>query len=428
MRRFLRSRHPWLVVVVSSAAACSPGEFSPVEVPDDIPDAASVDVALDRPVDRDVVGAQADAAPPIDRVEADVVTTAEAAVDVPPVPACSNRMGRFCGWRIGLDPNVVYDCNDDLDTVAHRCAARCLMNGDGQDVCPCPSGDGLYCGASLGVDAQTLYDCRAGVASPVARCERSCHSEPAGVADRCDACSSGDGLYCGAALGADPNVIYRCTAGRLAEVQRCGGRCRVNPPGTADDCGQCPSGDGAYCGGPVGLDPNTLFHCAGGTFAVQQRCASTCHVSPPGTADYCLGAAGSGSLLCRYVQWWDVRLTYGPYMLGGWWDTDIAVSSGSPVQLRHASRLDRENVYAWGWMPEFTDTVTGARFRFLHLRPSARYLRGVGTVYAAGTIVGLSGGDTADTGLGPYSTGAHLCVQTLLGWRTAFPAGRDACM
>ncbi len=39
----------------------------------------------------------------------------------------------------------------------------------------------------------------------------------------------------------------------------------------------------------------------------------------------------------------------------------------------------------------------------------------------------LSGGNTADTGYPTYSTGAHLCVQTQVAYRTAFPMGTDAC-
>ena len=207
--------------------------------------------------------------------------------------------------------------------------------------------------------------------------------------------------------------------------QKCGGACQVKPSGTPDTCGPCPLGDGGYCGGPVGLDPNTLYDCKGGVFTVSSKCGSTCHVAPTGTSDYCEGTGGG--LLCSHVQWWNSALTYGPYMSYGWWDTDLNVSSGTPVQLRHDSKLYNQGVYGWGFMPEFVDQVTGQKFRFLHLRPSAKYATAIGTVYPAGTIVGLSGGDTADTGLGTYSTGAHLCVQTLAAYRTDFPTGKDAC-
>jgi hypothetical protein len=111
----------------------------------------------------------------------------------------------------------------------------------------------------------------------------------------------------------------------------------------------------------------------------------------------------------------------------GWWDTDLAVPAMTPVQLRHDSKLYKTGVYAWGYMPEFVDQVTGLKFRFLHLHPSAQYATSVGTVYPAGTIVGLSGGNTADTGYPTYSTGAHLCVNTLSTYRATFPTGTDAC-
>jgi hypothetical protein len=78
-------------------------------------------------------------------------------------------------------------------------------------------------------------------------------------------------------------------------------------------------------------------------------------------------------------------------------------------------------------MPEFVDLVTGEKFRFLHLRPQKQLATSVGQIYPAGFVVGYSGGDTADTGLPTYSTGAHLCVQTLVGYRTAFPTGKDPC-
>ena len=61
------------------------------------------------------------------------------------------------------------------------------------------------------------------------------------------------------------------------------------------------------------------------------------------------------------------------------------------------------------------------------LRPQKQLATNVGEVYPAGTIVGYSGGDTADTGLGQYSTGSHLCVQTLGACRSAFPTGKDPC-
>ncbi|MFO0562557.1 MAG: hypothetical protein U0269_31360 [Polyangiales bacterium] len=129
---------------------------------------------------------------------------------------------------------------------------------------------------------------------------------------------------------------------------------------------------------------------------------------------------------CGSLQWWNSALTYA-HMSGAWFDTDLNVRAGTAVVLRHDSRLDRTGVYAWGYMPEFTDLVTGYRFRLLHLRPQAQYATNVGRVYPSGYVVGLSGGDTRDTGYPTYSTGSHLCVQTLQPYRQVFPTGRDGC-
>ncbi len=130
--------------------------------------------------------------------------------------------------------------------------------------------------------------------------------------------------------------------------------------------------------------------------------------------------------VCGLLQWWNSYITY-EHISSGWHDTDLGVRSGTQVQLRHTSRLERTGVYGWGYMPEFTDLATGARFRLLHLRPQNQWATDVGRVYPAGYVVGLSGGDTRDTGYPTWSTGQHLCVQTLWTWRAAFPRGDDAC-
>ena len=136
----------------------------------------------------------------------------------------------------------------------------------------------------------------------------------------------------------------------------------------------------------------------------------------------------SAAASCGAVQWWTSNFTY-VHKVGGWWDTDLAVGPSNRVQLRHPSKLIARGVYGWGFMPTFVDQVTGHEFRFLHLRPQHQYTRQIGHVYPAGTIVGLSGGDTWDTGGAGrgYSTGPHLCVQTLVTFRGAFPYGRDRC-
>lgn len=182
---------------------------------------------------------------------------------------------------------------------------------------------------------------------------------------------------------------------------------------------------GTYCGfdGIRGAT-DVLYKCnaTGGAPATATVCNKGCKVMPAGQPDYCLG-----EVACSMIQWWNTPLTYGPYLSNGWWDTDLAVSASTNVQLRHDSRLDKTGVYGWGYMPEFTDMTTGKRFRMLHLRPQHQYVTQVGTVYPAGTLVGVSGGDTADTGYPTYSTGAHLCIQTLEQYRVVFPTGTDPC-
>jgi hypothetical protein len=419
------------------------GDASFPEVP--LADSAPADAPVaDREADADEVSTP-DVPLPLDTrvprdtavVDTAVVDTARpdtAAPDTAPAmdtgtsDPCAGLMGLYCGDRLGLAPDLLLRCSGTL-AIERRCRARCIRVGDGgEDACPCPDGDGVYCGEPAGLDPNLLYDCRGGRYTVRSRCAGRCTVVAGSSPDRCAACPSGNGAYCGGPLGADANVLYQCTDGVLTERQRCGSRCMVNPPGVPDACGGCPMGDGTYCGGSVGMDANTLYRCAGGTFTVLTRCPSTC-VVVAGTSDYCMGT-GMG-LACSNVQWWNVRLTYGPYRLtnGGimWWDTDLAVAAGSRIQLRHDSRLVAESVQAWGWQPRFMDLTTGQLFQFLHLTPSARYTTTVGMTYPAGTVVGLSGGNTADTGYPRYSTGAHLCVETVAEWRTAFPMGMDAC-
>jgi hypothetical protein len=185
----------------------------------------------------------------------------------------------------------------------------------------------------------------------------------------------------------------------------------------------CP-GAGSYCGadGIIG-SPSVLYSCvAKGGSPAAALCANGCKAMPAGTPDYCVGA-----LSCTNEQWWNTALTYGPLLSNGWWDTDLGVKHDTEVIVRHDSKLYKTGVYAWGYMPEFVDLVTGESFRFVHLRPQHQLATSVGHIYPAGTVVGYSGGDTADTGMPTYSTGAHLCVQTLVDYRTAFPKGKDAC-
>jgi hypothetical protein len=300
--------------------------------------------------------------------------------------------------------------------------------------------DGDWCGT--GTDASTLYHCKGGVETSKEICKTGCYDrlgagKSACGSDAVDPCfNDPDGDYCGSAIGAtgtDAGKLFHCKDKHTVSADTCPDGC-FDVTGVGGD--KCASdavdpcfndGDGAYCGdsiGATGANASKVYHCAGHRTASTEDCPDGCSHNPPGVPDTCAGV-----LACSNVQWWNSALTYGPYMSYGWWDTDLAVATHTKVQLRHASRLDKHGVYGWGFMPEFTDQVTGKRFRFLHLQvaPSLQYANVDGTIYPAGFVVGLSGGDTADTGLGTYSTGAHLCVQTLDTYRNCFPTGKDPC-
>lgn len=154
-------------------------------------------------------------------------------------------------------------------------------------------------------------------------------------------------------------------------------------------------------------------------------CGGSCGSCNGGTVcdgAYCLEDNGA----CGRLQWWNSGLSDSRDK-GAWWDTDLYVSGSTPVQLRHAAQLIAWGIYGWGYMPTFIDHDTGQVFRFLHLRPQDLWATDVGRTYPGGFIVGLSGGDTWDTGLPTYSTGAHLCVQTHALYRDVFPEGWDSC-
>ncbi len=172
-----------------------------------------------------------------------------------------------------------------------------------------------------------------------------------------------------------------------------------------------------------------------------EACANGCVSQPTGVDDFCaMPPPPGGGVSCAYPQWWNFPYSWSPgfYAINYWgyhWDNDLAARAGTPVQLRHASVLIEQSVHPWGWEPRFQDTVTGEHFAFLHLQPQHQLTTSVGMTYPAGTLVGYSGGGTTDTGYnvpspsgGVYSTGAHLCVTTDHSYRTAFPAGTDACM
>jgi hypothetical protein len=165
---------------------------------------------------------------------------------------------------------------------------------------PCSgASDGAHCGGDLGglADHNSLYQCSGGATASAQPCSNGC-SNDACVAPPADPCSSaqyGNGAYCGGNLtGGDPNVLYNCQNGSTASKTTCSSGCQQNPPGVADacktsgdPCAKATSGNGAYCGGSIGGDPNVLYDCQNQVTAGTTTCSAGCQMNPPGVADAC---------------------------------------------------------------------------------------------------------------------------------------------
>jgi len=238
----------------------------------------------------------------------------DAGPDIEPGPSCPSGNGAYCGGTVGKDANKLYNCSDGSYTVIQTCANGCQTMPAGQaDKCKdtdpgpsCPSGNGLYCGGSVGKDANKLYNCSNGNYTVAQDCANGCQTMPAGTSDKCkDApqptCPNGNGKYCGGSVGKDSNKLYNCTDGSYSVAQDCSNGCQVMPPGTNDKCkdppqASCPSGNGLYCGGPVGKDSKTLYNCSGGSYTFSAYCSAGCNVAPPGQNDSCKsGSCPSGN-------------------------------------------------------------------------------------------------------------------------------------
>ena len=215
---------------------------------------------------------------------------------------CPSGNGKYCGASLGKDANTLYQCTNGATSVVEVCANGCQQNPAGtEDACKaaaatCPSGDGKYCGGSVGKDGNTLYNCSGGSYSVVEVCQYGCETMPAGTSDQCKgapaSCPSGNGLYCGGSVGKDSNTLYNCKDGSFSVKESCQYGCQTMPAGTSDQCksapsSSCPSGNGLYCGGPVGKDSNTLYNCSNGNYTVKQVCPNGCYVAPPGVSDKC---------------------------------------------------------------------------------------------------------------------------------------------
>ena len=223
-----------------------------------------------------------------------------------PVPTCPSGNGLYCGSSSisGQSTSNLYQCTNGSYSVSQQCSSGCQSNGSGvNDSCKapaptCPSGNGLYCGSSSisGQSTSNLYQCTNGSYSLSQQCSNGCQSNGSGVNDSCKApaptCPSGNGLYCGGSVGLNSSYLYSCSNGVYSKSKTCDYGCQVNSSGTDDACkpapsSSCPSGNGLYCGSSVGLTSNVLYNCSNGTYTKSKTCTNGCKVAASGTNDYC---------------------------------------------------------------------------------------------------------------------------------------------
>lgn len=196
--------------------------------------------------------------------------------------------------------------------------------------------NGLWCQGDL------LVTCQDGGETGSQSCVHGCQSNPVGTPDQCKDgptgdCPFGNGAYCGSTLGLDPNTLYDCVNGQTSVLAPCSAGCEVAPPGQADTCkeekGSCPSGNGDYCGSSVGLDSNTLYTCSDGNYTAKESCQNGCHVAPPGQADYCEpatpGCPSGNGLYCGETGGLDTKTLYN--CQNGSWNFSAYCAAGCNV-------------------------------------------------------------------------------------------------
>jgi hypothetical protein len=89
-------------------------------------------------------------------------------------------------------------------------------------------------------------------------------------------------------------------------------------------------GDGAWCGGSIGGDQNTLYTCKSGWTAAKQECSAGCQGMPPGQPDMCKPAGGGQCCLLTPPG----TLTDSYSACGGGGDhygTDYGAPVGTPI-------------------------------------------------------------------------------------------------
>ena len=128
--------------------------------------------------------------------------------------------------------------------------------------------------------------------------------------------------------------------------------------------------------------------------------------------------------LAAPIRWWAWKTTYFYSACSSTMtDNDVGtIGAGNTIILPHdseylgdASSTNFAVSAAWGLSPVFLDKITSKKFHFNHLKPGWNEFDAtadVGKVFKAGTFVGVSGGDTCETGYacsGKYGAGSYAC-------------------
>ncbi|MFH2006849.1 MAG: M23 family metallopeptidase [bacterium] len=238
------------------------------------------------------------------------------------------------------DDGVDNDGDGDIDCDDSDCAGVPAC----QPTDPCAGRpDGDYCGSDLGGLAThgSLYTCAGGVTTMQIACSNGCSNGDCNpvVSDPCQSATSGNGNYCGDTLtGGTVGTLYTCSNGVTQSTEVCPSGCKVNPPGTADECqpdsdpcASATSGNGYYCGGNLtGGLATVLYYCQNGTTTSETTCPNGCQMMPPGTPDQCVPTGGG--TCCLEIPPGTLTQSYTACGGGGsHYGIDYGAANGTPI-------------------------------------------------------------------------------------------------
>jgi hypothetical protein len=314
---------------------------------------------------------------------------------------------------------------------------------------PCSgAADGAHCGGDLGglADHGSLYTCSGGATQSATPCPAGCEGDACKIpqADPCASAQSGNGDYCGGTLmNGDAGSLYTCQDGGTANKQPCPTGCKVNPPGFADVCNpegdpcqNAQAGDGAYCGAGLGGDPNVLYDCVGMATGSSETCANGCKVNDPGTPDECLPPPNGGEC-CLDAPPGTITQNYSACGQGGsHYGIDYGTAVGTPIYAGMSgtvvgSALGFPNCYNNGCSPSCWNAFNYLKIKadcgdpnnaandlfiyYLHIDSIAPGV-GDGTHLDQGQLAALSGNSGC-------SSGPHIHIET-----ASVPKGQNATL